>query len=156
MDEAERDLERGVLTARGLDRVLRVAWTVADLVGHDRPGRDGRGPGSATAHRRRRAVCPMAIGASDMSVDDEPADGLLDRVLLTRVIEPGDEIGGRWVREFGRRGSGRDGCGSGAEPLPGVSGRSGGPGCWPGPGGPTPERDLAAARAARGAVRLPG
>ncbi|KPI29478.1 magnesium chelatase ChlI subunit [Actinobacteria bacterium OV320] len=38
MDEAERSLERGVLTARGLDRVLRVAWTVADLVGHDRPG----------------------------------------------------------------------------------------------------------------------
>jgi len=37
MDEAERGLERGVLTARGLDRVLRVAWTVADLSGHDRP-----------------------------------------------------------------------------------------------------------------------
>ncbi|QLJ04674.1 YifB family Mg chelatase-like AAA ATPase [Streptomyces sp. NEAU-sy36] len=37
MDEAERSLERGVLTARGIDRVLRVAWTVADLVGHDRP-----------------------------------------------------------------------------------------------------------------------
>ncbi|WP_399889595.1 YifB family Mg chelatase-like AAA ATPase [Streptomyces sp. BBFR51] len=37
LEEAERSLERGVLTARGLDRVLRVAWTVADLVGHDRP-----------------------------------------------------------------------------------------------------------------------
>ncbi|MDF3302765.1 YifB family Mg chelatase-like AAA ATPase [Streptomyces tropicalis] len=37
MDDAERGLERGTLTARGLDRVLRVAWTVADLVGHDRP-----------------------------------------------------------------------------------------------------------------------
>ncbi|MEU0404332.1 YifB family Mg chelatase-like AAA ATPase [Streptomyces sp. NPDC006197] len=34
---AERDVERGLLTARGLDRVLRVAWTVADLAGHDRP-----------------------------------------------------------------------------------------------------------------------
>ncbi|WP_369146776.1 YifB family Mg chelatase-like AAA ATPase [Streptomyces sp. R44] len=34
---AERDVERGLLTARGLDRVLRVAWTVADLNGHDRP-----------------------------------------------------------------------------------------------------------------------
>ncbi|WP_436788405.1 YifB family Mg chelatase-like AAA ATPase [Yinghuangia sp. YIM S10712] len=34
---AARDLERGLLTARGLDRVLRVAWTVADLRGHDRP-----------------------------------------------------------------------------------------------------------------------
>ncbi|MFI6057409.1 YifB family Mg chelatase-like AAA ATPase [Streptomyces sp. NPDC051286] len=35
--EAERDMERGLLTARGLDRVLRVAWTVADLRGADRP-----------------------------------------------------------------------------------------------------------------------
>ncbi|WTW97529.1 YifB family Mg chelatase-like AAA ATPase [Streptomycetaceae bacterium NBC_01309] len=34
---AARDLERGMLTARGLDRVLRVAWTVADLRGRDRP-----------------------------------------------------------------------------------------------------------------------
>ncbi|HWU07120.1 MAG TPA: YifB family Mg chelatase-like AAA ATPase [Streptomyces sp.] len=34
---AERDMERGVLTARGLDRVLRVAWTVADLRAADRP-----------------------------------------------------------------------------------------------------------------------
>ncbi|MFF2330493.1 MULTISPECIES: YifB family Mg chelatase-like AAA ATPase [unclassified Streptomyces] len=35
--QAERDMERGLLTARGLDRVLRVAWTVADLRGADRP-----------------------------------------------------------------------------------------------------------------------
>ncbi|MEU1279551.1 YifB family Mg chelatase-like AAA ATPase [Streptomyces sp. NPDC005805] len=34
---AERDVERGLLTARGLDRVLRVAWTLADLAGRDRP-----------------------------------------------------------------------------------------------------------------------
>ena len=35
--EAERDLERGVLTARGFDRVLRIAWTTAHLAGRDRP-----------------------------------------------------------------------------------------------------------------------
>ncbi|MCY0934451.1 YifB family Mg chelatase-like AAA ATPase [Streptomyces sp. H34-S4] len=35
--QAELDLERGLLTARGLDRVLRVAWTVADLRSRDRP-----------------------------------------------------------------------------------------------------------------------
>ncbi|MFE7096837.1 YifB family Mg chelatase-like AAA ATPase [Streptomyces erythrochromogenes] len=35
--QAERELERGLLTARGLDRVLRVAWTVADLRGRQRP-----------------------------------------------------------------------------------------------------------------------
>jgi magnesium chelatase family protein len=38
--DVEREMERGLLTARGLDRVLRVAWTVADLAGHDRPDVD--------------------------------------------------------------------------------------------------------------------
>ncbi|MEV6974245.1 YifB family Mg chelatase-like AAA ATPase [Kitasatospora sp. NPDC093806] len=37
LTDAARQLERGLLTARGLDRVLRVAWTVADLAGRDRP-----------------------------------------------------------------------------------------------------------------------
>ncbi|MEU0739486.1 YifB family Mg chelatase-like AAA ATPase [Streptomyces sp. NPDC006134] len=62
MDEAERSLERGFLTARGLDRVLRVAWTVADLAGHDRPGATD----VALALQLRTGVprgVPMAIGA---------------------------------------------------------------------------------------------
>ncbi|MDT4990727.1 MAG: magnesium chelatase family protein [Actinoplanes sp.] len=33
------DLDRGLLSARGFDRVLRLAWTVADLDGRDRPTR---------------------------------------------------------------------------------------------------------------------
>ncbi len=36
----DRALERGALTLRGYDRVLRLAWTVADLTGRDRPGID--------------------------------------------------------------------------------------------------------------------
>nr|WSY51406.1 YifB family Mg chelatase-like AAA ATPase [Streptomyces sp. NBC_00886] len=62
MDEAERNLERGMLTARGIDRVLRVAWTVADLVGHDRPDATD----VAFALQLRTGVprgVPMAIGA---------------------------------------------------------------------------------------------
>ncbi|MFI5796387.1 YifB family Mg chelatase-like AAA ATPase [Streptomyces sp. NPDC051677] len=62
MDEAERNLERGGLTARGLDRVLRVAWTVADLVGHDRPD----AMDVALALQLRTGVprgVPMALGA---------------------------------------------------------------------------------------------
>lgn len=62
MDEAERGLERGMLTARGLDRVLRVAWTVADLSGHDRPDADD----VALALQLRTGVprgVPMMIGA---------------------------------------------------------------------------------------------
>ena len=33
----ERDMERGLLTARGLDRVLRVEWFLADLAGATAP-----------------------------------------------------------------------------------------------------------------------
>ncbi|MBU6532724.1 YifB family Mg chelatase-like AAA ATPase [Streptomyces mayonensis] len=63
LEDAERSLERGVLTARGLDRVLRVAWTVADLVGHDRPDATD----VALALQLRTGVprgVPMALGAS--------------------------------------------------------------------------------------------
>ncbi|MFI1413926.1 YifB family Mg chelatase-like AAA ATPase [Streptomyces sp. NPDC020707] len=63
MEDAERCLERGVLTARGLDRVLRVAWTVADLAGRDRPGVAD----VTLALQLRTGVprgVPMAIGAS--------------------------------------------------------------------------------------------
>ncbi|HLL37160.1 MAG TPA: DNA-processing protein DprA [Streptomyces sp.] len=78
-----------------------------------------------------------------MSGDDPD---LLARVFLTRVIEPGDETAGRWVRELGaaevaRRLKGADG------PLPGVSGRR-----WDGLRARArraePERDLDLARAA--------
>lgn len=34
----DRALQRGALTLRGYDRVLRLAWSVADLVGADAPG----------------------------------------------------------------------------------------------------------------------
>lgn len=34
----EADMERGLLSARGLDRVVRVAWTLTDLADRDRPG----------------------------------------------------------------------------------------------------------------------
>ncbi|TFD78738.1 ATP-binding protein [Cryobacterium sp. Sr8] len=36
----DRALERGGITMRGYDRVLRVAWTIADLDGVQRPGAD--------------------------------------------------------------------------------------------------------------------
>ncbi|MEU2749603.1 DNA-processing protein DprA [Streptomyces collinus] len=79
-----------------------------------------------------------------MSVDGEPGGELLARVLLTRVIEPGDEAGGRWVRELGvaevvRR------LGEGGAPLPGASGKR-----WAGlvarAQAARPRRDLKAAR----------
>lgn len=36
----DRALERNLVSARGWDRVVRVAWTICDLAGHDRPGAD--------------------------------------------------------------------------------------------------------------------
>ncbi|AWT45764.1 MULTISPECIES: DNA-processing protein DprA [Streptomyces] len=56
-------------------------------------------------------------GAADP--DDEE---LLARVFLTRVVEPGDETGGRWVRELGAREVVRRLRGEGTA-LPGVSGQ---------------------------------
>ncbi|NAZ86818.1 YifB family Mg chelatase-like AAA ATPase [Kineococcus indalonis] len=41
--DLDRAMERGALTLRGLDRVLRVAWTVADLRGAPAPDRDDVG-----------------------------------------------------------------------------------------------------------------
>ncbi|RAM35337.1 YifB family Mg chelatase-like AAA ATPase [Arthrobacter globiformis] len=43
-------LERGVLTARGYDRVLRLAWTLADLAGREQP--DGNDIGQALSLRQ--------------------------------------------------------------------------------------------------------
>ncbi|MFI5619266.1 DNA-processing protein DprA [Streptomyces sp. NPDC051567] len=80
-----------------------------------------------------------------MTGGEEPE--LLARAALTRVLEPGDEQGGRWLRELGAVGlirllTGRD---PGADPGPGTGfgagGDSGpgpdpvdGPGARPGPG----------------------
>jgi magnesium chelatase family protein len=36
----ERCLDRGQISARGVVKVIRVAWTLADLVGQSRPGKD--------------------------------------------------------------------------------------------------------------------
>ena len=36
----ERSLERGLISARGVVKVTRVAWTVADLAGKSRPTKD--------------------------------------------------------------------------------------------------------------------
>ncbi|MGW4562595.1 DNA-processing protein DprA [Streptomyces sp. NPDC004561] len=89
-----------------------------------------------------------------MNAEEDPGDELLGRVLLSRVIEPGDEAGGRWVRELGvgevvRR------LRAGDDPLPGVSAAR-----WAGLvarcGRAEPERDLAIARAAGARFVVPG
>ncbi|MFF5855054.1 DNA-processing protein DprA [Streptomyces sp. NPDC012751] len=81
-------------------------------------------------------------------------DDLLGRVFLGRVIEPGDEAGGRWVREFGPAEVARR-LRHGQAALPGVTATR-----WAGlvarAGRAEPERDLAVARAAGARFVRPG
>ncbi|MFJ4724258.1 DNA-processing protein DprA [Streptomyces luteogriseus] len=89
-----------------------------------------------------------------MSVVGEPDDELLGRVLLTRVLEPGDDVGGRWVREFGTGEVVRR-LREGGPALPGASGKR-----WAGllarAEAARPGRDLAAARDAGVRFVCPG
>jgi magnesium chelatase family protein len=50
----DRGLDRGVLTARGADRCLRIAWTLADLADSERP--DGDHVATALEFRDRKAA----------------------------------------------------------------------------------------------------
>ncbi|MFJ8538475.1 DNA-processing protein DprA [Streptomyces sp. NPDC093591] len=89
-----------------------------------------------------------------MNGSEEPDDEVLARVFLSRVVEPGDEVAGRWVREYGvgevvRR------LQEGTETLPGVSYKR-----WDGLRARAvraePGRDLAVAREAGVRFLCPG
>ena len=51
--QLRRRLDTGSLSARGFDRIIRMAWTISDLDGRDRPG--GEDVAEATALRTREA-----------------------------------------------------------------------------------------------------
>ncbi|MFD5571908.1 DNA-processing protein DprA [Streptomyces cadmiisoli] len=89
-----------------------------------------------------------------MSVGGGPDEELLSRVFLSRVVEPGDETTGRWVRELGLAEVVRRLREDGA-PLPGVGDMR-----WAGlrarAGRAEPERDLAVAREAGVRFVCPG
>lgn len=55
-DDLDRALDRGRLSIRGYDRVLKVAWTIADLAGRAGPGRDDVGRALLLRHRARVAA----------------------------------------------------------------------------------------------------
>ena len=79
----ERCLERGQISARGVVKVIRVAWTLADLAGRPRPDRG----------RLRRRTRPVARSAA-MSGTRPPRvpsdEEKLARAALTYLAEPGD------------------------------------------------------------------
>jgi magnesium chelatase family protein len=53
--DLDRGLDRGLLTIRGYDRVLRAAWSIADLNGLSVPGRDEVGRALLLRQRNRVA-----------------------------------------------------------------------------------------------------
>ncbi|KUN17375.1 DNA polymerase III subunit beta [Streptomyces antibioticus] len=79
---------------------------------------------------------------------------LLARVFLSRVVEPGDEVAGRWVREFGVGEVARR-LRDGREMLPGVSGKRWG-GLVARAGEADPRRDLTVAAEAGVRFVCPG
>jgi DNA processing protein len=89
-----------------------------------------------------------------MSVGEAPADELLARVFLSRVLEPGDEVGGRWLRELGAAEVARR-LREGGPQLVGVTDKR-----WAGlldrAGQARPERDLAVAQEAGMRFVAPG
>ncbi|MGW3034352.1 DNA-processing protein DprA [Streptomyces sp. NPDC001178] len=89
-----------------------------------------------------------------MSLADDPAGELLARVLLSRVLEPGDEVGGRWLRELGAVEVARR-LREGGPQLVGITDKR-----WAGlldrAGQAEPERDLAVAQEADMRFVAPG
>ncbi|MFJ8086095.1 DNA-processing protein DprA [Streptomyces sp. NPDC096205] len=87
-------------------------------------------------------------------MSDEPDEELLERVFLARVVEPGDEVAGRWLREVGVA-EVVERLRSGGEALPGVSATRWG-GLLARARRAEPERDLAVAREAGVRFVCPG
>ena len=89
----DTELYAGRLTRRGATRVHRLAWTVADLRGVDRPGRRRGRRRAAAAHRRAAAAVDARRGARP----DEPR---------RRAAGPGGALP---ARRAGRPAAGRPG-----------------------------------------------
>ena len=81
-------MDLGEISARGVDRIVRMSWTLADLAGVDRPGQDEigvrarpvAGGGSVTGpdEPQRRALAALSFLA-------DPADRALGALLRHRT-----------------------------------------------------------------------
>ena len=60
IDAIDEAIERGRLSARGADKVLRLTWTIADLAGKDVPGRDEVGIALAMRRGEQPGTAPRA------------------------------------------------------------------------------------------------
>ncbi|GHC85215.1 hypothetical protein GCM10010349_70680 [Streptomyces flavofungini] len=77
-----------------------------DHVGPDWPDLESPAPAAATplgSPRGRPSACldEAHPGSPSKAPPPHPDEERLARVALTRVLEPGDAVGGRWLREWG-------------------------------------------------------
>lgn len=80
-------------------------------------------PGGGTSHDvGLSGDAGTTSGETTTSGDRSDEEERLARVFLARVLEPGDEVGGRWVRELGAGAVARR-LREVGRPLPGVTGR---------------------------------
>jgi len=126
-------------------------------------GRDGTGDAIGADHvtwvdgrvgTDGRDAADDATGADDRTGTHDAGVDLLARVFLTRVVEPGDEVAGRWIRELGAVEVARR-LGNGGPQLTGVTDKR-----WAGlcarAGLVEPGRDLAVAQDAGVRFVCPG
>ena len=101
-----------------------------------------------------RDAADDATGVDDRTGNHDVGDDLLARVFLARVVEPGDEVAGRWIRELGAVEVARR-LGNGGPQLTGVTDKR-----WAGlcarAGLVEPGRDLAVAQDAGVRFVCPG
>ncbi|MGV9893004.1 DNA-processing protein DprA, partial [Streptomyces tendae] len=125
------------------------ADTAADR-GAGPAGSDPLFPDAAVSPDGRDRAEGEAAAGGEVPRDRE----LQERVFLARVLEPGDETGGRWVRERGVLEVARR-LREGGRALPGVGEKR-----WAGlcarAGSADPRRDLAVARSAGARFVVPG
>ena len=95
-------LDRGLLSIRGVDRTLRVAWTLADLAGRTSPG---RGEVSHSIELPGRGRCAMTddtrLALAYLSRVAEPPCPEL--AILVRRVGPVEAAAARQVRRGRRR-----------------------------------------------------
>ncbi|MFF4010082.1 DNA-processing protein DprA [Streptomyces sp. NPDC001717] len=104
---------------------------------------------------------PCGSGARSPAPTDAAGPEVLARAALTRVVEPGDETAGRWLREYGavrliRMLTGSPDDGGGAVPAPGGVGAERLAGYRRRAAVADPHKDLAAAAAYGGRFVCPG
>ena len=138
--DLDRALDRGTLSLRGVDRVLRVAWTLADLAGRAAPGRADVGHALLLRTRGQRRVS-----------GDDGAE-VLARATWSALVEPGDVVAGALVGLLGAVGRARRGSARPSRARGPTSALPRGPGAAR---SPTPTRRRVARAVARWAVRLP-